>query len=195
VQEVKRKLPVMARAAQAIRRELPDASFVVPCAGEEQLRVAEDILARYDLPVRAFEGKTYEVMKEADFCIATSGTVTLELMHFNAPMAVIYRINWASYLIARTFMRTKFIAMPNVLAGREVVFDRLLWRDSPEEIAGAALDVIRSPARRDEVRSALRELRQKFDHPGAAHQAAQAIVRFAEQYRGHVSDGGSQWPE
>lgn len=194
LQEVKRLLPVMARAAQRIARELPRVLFAVPCAGERHEKVAGEILSEYDIPVHIFRDCTFEIMKESDFCLVASGTATLELTHFNTPMVVMYRVNWASYLLGRSFMHTRFIGMVNILSGREVVPDRLLWRDDAGGLARAALDIINNEDRRREVMTALKELRTKLDHPGASRQAAESILRSARELRGRVPDGGSQWP-
>jgi len=194
LQEVKRLLPVMARAARLIARQLPKVLFVVPCAEENHEEVTRRILQRYDIPVRIVKGRTFEVMKEADFCMVASGTATLELTHFSTPMAVLYRITWLTYLITRVFMHTRLIGMVNILSGREVVPDRLLWRDNPEGLARDVLEIVGHPERRKEVTDALKELRSRLDHPGASRQAAESIIRTAEELRGHVPDGSSQWP-
>ena len=192
-QEVKRLLPVMARAAAFIARKLPNVTFALPYA-EQHERLVKRVLRRYDIPVRIFRNRALEVMKASDLCMVTSGTATLELAHFNTPMVVMYRVSWLSYLITRLLMHTEFIGMVNILSGREVVPDRLLWRDDPERLAQDTLDIIGNPSRRKEITGALGEIRAKLDHPGASRQTAEAILKTAAELRGHVPDGGSQWP-
>jgi lipid-A-disaccharide synthase len=103
-------------------------------------------------------------------------------------------VNPLNYLIARLFMCTRYIGMVNILSGREVVPDRLLWRDDPKGLAREVLDLLTNAKRRKEVGEALQELRTKLDHPGASRQAARSILKVAEELRGRVVDGGSQWP-
>jgi lipid-A-disaccharide synthase len=194
VQEIQRLLPVMARAAGVIAREVPSVLFAVSCIEERHAELARDILKEFDVPVRVFTRRTLEVMKEADVCMVASGTATLELTHFNTPMVVMYRVNPLSYLIVRLFMHTRYIGMVNILSGREVVPDRLLWRDDPKGLAREVLELLTDAKRRKEVTDALRELRTKLDHPGASTQAARSILKVAEELRGRVGDGGSQWP-
>jgi lipid-A-disaccharide synthase len=184
----------MARAAGLIARDVPKALFAVSCIEERHAELARDILKGFDVPVRVFTRRTLEVMKEADVCMVASGTATLELTHFNTPMVVMYRVNPLNYLIARLFMCTRYIGMVNILSGREVVPDRLLWRDDPKGLAREVLDLLTNAKRRKEVGEALQELRTKLDHPGASRQAARSILKVAEELRGRVVDGGSQWP-
>ncbi|KPJ58010.1 MAG: hypothetical protein AMS16_00105 [Planctomycetes bacterium DG_58] len=193
-QEVKHLLPVMAKSARIIAQKLPKVLFALPYTGESHHKIIRKVLGKYDIPVRVFRNHTFEVMKEADLCMVTSGTATLELTHFNTPMVVMYRIDWPSYVVTRPFMHTKFIAMVNILRGREVVPDRLLWRDDAGRIARDVLEIIQNPDRRREITDALRELRAELDHPGASRQAAEAILETAAELRGEVPDGGSQWP-
>ncbi|HUW56635.1 MAG TPA: lipid-A-disaccharide synthase [Planctomycetota bacterium] len=193
-QEIRNLLPVMAKSARIIARELPKVLFALPFSGEGHHRIIRRILRKYDMPVRLLRDRTFEVMKESDFCMVTSGTATLELTHFNTPMMVMYRVDWPSYLVIHPFMRTEYIAMVNILIGREVVPDRLLWRDDAERLARDALDIIRNPDRKREVTDALRKLRVELDHPGASRQAAESILKTACELRGYVPDGGSQWP-
>jgi len=193
-QEIKALLPVMAKAAGKMLDELPDALFAISCDTPRHKELIHDILAKYGLPVRVFLRRTFEVMKEADFCMVASGTATLELAHYNTPMIILYRVNPAAYVIARALMHTKQIGLVNILAGREVVPEHLLWRDNPKRVAADALDVITNPERHAEVERALKTLRETLDHPGASRQAADAILRTAEALRGQVPDDGRPSP-
>ena len=193
-QEIRHLLPVMAKSARVIARELPQVRFVLPFRGEEHHRMIRAILRRFDVPVSLCRDRTFEVMKEADFCMVTSGTATLELAHFNTPMMVMYRLDWPTYVFVRPFMHTEFIGMVNILSGREIVPDRLLWHDDAERLAREALDIVGNPDRKREITDALRKLRVELDHPGASRQAAESILKTACDLRGYVPDGGSQWP-
>ena len=192
-QEIRNLLPVMCRAAEVIRQKHPDALFVIPCAADRHRPEIDDILADFDFGAKVYNGRTFEIMKEADFCMVASGTATLELAHFNTPMLVVYRVSWFSWWLAKLMMKSEFIAMVNVLSGREVVPERLLWRDDHEELAREALRIIDDPERHAEVEKALAELRATLDHPGASRKAAESIIECAMELRGVVPDYGSQW--
>jgi len=105
--EVRRLLPVMVHGAREIKKRIPDVQFIVPIDSDVHLNVVEGILARLQFDARVAPGRAHEVMKSADLCIVTSGTATLELLHFNTPMIILYRLNLLSYLIAMSFIRTE----------------------------------------------------------------------------------------
>ncbi|HUV39782.1 MAG TPA: lipid-A-disaccharide synthase, partial [Planctomycetota bacterium] len=93
-QEIRALLPVMAMAAARVLHALPDTLFAVSCLDERRETIVREVLAKHPrLPVRVFRGRTFEVMKEADFCMVASGTATLELAHYNTPMTILYRVN------------------------------------------------------------------------------------------------------
>ena len=192
IQEIKALAPAMAKAAALIARELPDALFVTSCADARHERILRRILRKHHVAVRVFRSRTFEVMKEADFCLVASGTATLELAHFGTPMMIMYRVSLPAYLIAQRLMKTEFIGMVNILSGREVVPDRLLWRDQPKRIAADALDILGNPERYAEIETSLRTLREQLDHPGASRQAALSIIRTAEELRGRIPENSHQ---
>jgi len=173
----------MARACALIRADFPNAAFVVASLNEEQETLATEILKRQDLPARVVRDRTFEVMAESDLCLVKAGTATMELTHFGTPMVILYRVNVPGYLLDRLLRRTRYIGMPNILLGREAMPERLLWRDRPREVARLALDILRRPERQQELRRALAGLRQTIDWPGASGRAADAVLRFADEFR------------
>ena len=183
-QEIPDLLPTMAKACAIVRRELPRAAFVVACPNEEMERLATEILARHDLDARVVRGRTFEVMAEADLCLVKAGTATMEAKHFGTPMVILYRVNLGGWVLDRLLRRTRFIGMPNKLLEREAVPERLMRRDEPETVAALALDILKRPERAAEIRAALGELRQSIDWPGASERAADAVLRFADEFGG-----------
>ena len=68
------------------------------------------------------EGDTYSVVAASELALAASGTATLETALLGCPMVVAYKMSPLTYALARMLVRgVDYIAMPNILAGREVV--------------------------------------------------------------------------
>jgi lipid-A-disaccharide synthase len=55
-------------------------------------------------------------------CLAITkpGTVTLELALLKVPALMIFKTSWLTYLLGRSFVKTKYMSLPNLLLGFEV---------------------------------------------------------------------------
>lgn len=63
----------------------------------------------------------YEILNQIDKAICTSGTITLEAALFNVPQVVVYKTNWVNYNLAKHFIKTSFISLPNLILNEAIV--------------------------------------------------------------------------
>jgi lipid-A-disaccharide synthase len=171
VRELRKHLPPMLEAAQqiggAIRMVLPNDAL--KAVAEEQ-----GSLAGIEVQI----GGLAEALAKARLAIASSGTVTMECAYFGVPTVVIYRTSWSTYFLGRRFVRVKHLAMPNLLAGREVYPELIQDKASGELIHRAASELLGSATRRLEIKAQLREVMRSLGEPGASGRAARAILRL-----------------
>jgi lipid-A-disaccharide synthase len=175
-------VPILRRqlvVARALADRHPPCSFVLALAHEEHRAWVAPLTAASGLPIRTVVGKTHEVQSTADLALAKSGTTTLELLFYEKPMAVFYNVTWPQWhLVGRWLLRTPWISLPNVLAGRRVVPEYM--RDGPptaeeiDEVSALLVD----ERHRTEVRIALAEVRRRIDVPGAAERAAGVVLNL-----------------
>ena len=67
------------------------------------------------------EGATYDALAAADCAIVASGTATVEAALLGTPMVVVYSVSPTSAFVLKRMVRSPFIAMVNLIAGRLVV--------------------------------------------------------------------------
>lgn len=182
--EIRRGFSVKAAVAKRIKEVRRDAVFAVPVLKDEHAEVVKRIAREVGLECLVFVGKTHEVMAMADFALATSGTATLELAHFDTPMVVLYRTNPGGLLFKRFFLKIPHISLVNIIAGREVVPEYIYWRKHEGIIAGAALDIITDPERYRKMRVEIREVAEVVNSPGASAKAAGEILSWLARRRG-----------
>jgi lipid-A-disaccharide synthase len=129
--------------------------------------------------VRLLAGQSRRALAAADRAVVASGTATVEAALAGTPAVVGYRVNPLSYLLARLLVRTPFIAMPNLLAGRELMPELIQGKLRPETLSSA----LESLAARDaEIRAGLAEIRTRLGGPGAAERVARlALTILAER--------------
>jgi lipid-A-disaccharide synthase len=70
--------------------------------------------------------------------LAASGTVTIEAAMLGTPMVTFYRVNALSWYLQRWRVRTPFLTMVNLVAGREVVPELIQHEMTVERIAAEA---------------------------------------------------------
>ncbi len=173
--ELRRHLPVMLDALGLIRAKLPNlrAQMVLPNA-----RVLVQQAKAFNLPayLQVQTAGLPKALAEADVAIASTGTVTTECAYFGVPTVALYKTSWSTWQIARRIVKVKYGAMPNLLADEEIFPEFIQDAATPDNLARAALELLRDEARRAKVKARLAEIVATLGGPGATHHAAQAIV-------------------
>jgi lipid-A-disaccharide synthase len=185
-QELVRNVPVMLRAAVEVARRRPETRFLVACLRPGHAELFDELLRRsgHSLPrLEIHHGRTPEVIRLADVAWAVSGSVGLELMVEALATVVLYKIKHLDLLIARPFIKARFISLVNLLAEREVMPEFLTDRDVSGELAGWASRWLDDPAERRKASQALAELRDRVAVPGASSRAAEQIAAFLADRR------------
>lgn len=176
--EVKLMAPHFIEAAQRFVRMQPDAQIVVPCLHESLADLLQEELQGYpDLPLVIHAGNARLPLQACDVALVKSGTSTLEAMLLHRPMVVSYRLGGLSYQLARRLLRTPYVALPNILAGKMLVPELLQHAGSGEALAAALQRAWQSSRESDQVRREFAALHTTL-RQNADAQAAVAMVRF-----------------
>lgn len=177
-QEVTRNLPVMVKAAAKLQARGLGARFVVACLHDRHKALAEALIARAapGLPIDVHAARTPELIRLAEVAWAVSGSVGLELMMEALPTVVLYKVNRLDLLIARPFIKAKYISLVNLLADAEVMPEYLTERDVSTELADWAGRWLARPEERKLASDRLAALRDRVAAPGATERAAEAIL-------------------
>jgi lipid-A-disaccharide synthase len=142
--EVARIGPDLFAAALRIRSQRPGARFIIPAINEARHADIRRLLDEAGLEATVFDaslgaGVGRMVMAAADVVVLASGTATLEAMLLKKPMVVAYRLHWLTFLIARLMVKSRFVTLPNLLAGEALVPELLQQAATPEAIARETL--------------------------------------------------------
>ncbi len=116
-QEVKNNIQEQWSTIQKVKADLPDIFPVIAAYKESQGERIRSFLAERgaaDIPV--YVGRTQELMKAADSCLAVSGSVSLELLANACPTVIYYRITKPAAWAARFFIKVKYITLTNLIA-------------------------------------------------------------------------------
>ena len=130
-----------------------------------------EMLAAYalpaGLPITRVEGETYDALAAADCAIVASGTATVEAALLGTPMVVIYRVTPVTAAILRHMVRTPFIGMVNLIAGRKVAPELIQEAFTPAGVEAEVRRLLESDQQRAEAKNGLAEVREKMGPGGA----------------------------
>lgn len=113
-QEIIRMLPPMLASSL----NFPNYRFVIMCAPNINKSFYIPFTKGNNLIDLVYDKN---ILQSASAAIVTSGTASLELAMLNVPQIVCYKLNYLSFLLARTFLNIKFISLVNILAKKQVV--------------------------------------------------------------------------
>ena len=184
--EVGRLLPVFGETLALLARDLPGLVPVLPIASvvADTVRRATAAWPVQPLLITDLEAK-HDAYAAAAAALTKSGTSTLELALAGVPMAVTYKVNPVTAMVARRLLQVRHVAMVNLLAGRLVVPELLQQDCTPERLAATVTTLIREPATAEAQRAAFRDiaaaLRPPQGLPSAA--AAAAVLGLLEKGR------------
>ncbi len=138
-------------------------------------------------PVKPFlvEGESgrIDAMKGATLALACSGTVTTELAMAGCPFVVAYRISGLTYVLLKLAIKTRWITLINIAAGREIAPELIQGRCTGPELA-KALD-----ARLDDEALRRRQIAEQTEALGKlgpvggadpSERAADAVIAIVE---------------
>jgi lipid-A-disaccharide synthase len=121
-------------------------------------------------------GGLREALVAADLAVTKSGTITLECACFGVPAVVFYKTSFFTYQLGKQIVKVKYIAMPNLLANEEIFPEFIQDAATPENLASAALKILRDPQGRTRLEAKMAEIAAGLGEPGASGRAAQAIL-------------------
>lgn len=140
--EVATLMDVFVPTLERLTAEQPELTFVIPAANGDRRSQIEKALENRRLQVTIVDGQGRLAMQAADAVLLASGTATLEAMLLRRPMVIAYRMAWLSWQILSRMATTRFVGLPNILAGREVVPELLQDAATPEALADALIEAM-----------------------------------------------------
>ncbi|MGF6561211.1 lipid-A-disaccharide synthase [Erwinia aphidicola] len=167
------------RTAMLLRAKYPQLEIVVPLVNPKRREQFEAIKAEVapDLPMHLLDGKGRAAMVASDAALLASGTAALECMLAKCPMVVGYRMKPFTFWLAKRLVKTDYVSLPNLLAGRELVKELLQDECQPELLAAALEPLLAAGETRDRLLATFAELHHQIRW-NADEQAAAAVLEL-----------------
>lgn len=176
--EIKYSGKVFFEAANICHNKFPELEFVVPSANPRRKLEILQLIARISphLKIKVLDGEANTAISSADVVLVNSGTATLEALLLKRPMVMSYRLGNLTYAIVSRLTKTPYFALPNILAGKELVPELLQHEATPEALAKALLQRLEQPEQAELMREFDQIHRQLKRNAGA--RAAEAILEL-----------------
>jgi len=170
--EIKRLLPVMLAAAALLHERFADCQFILPQADS----ISDELLAEYltDAPVQVavIKSQPYDVMQCCDAIMTTSGTATLEIALLTVPMVICYKLSPLTYWLGRLLVKTKFIGLPNIVAGKSIVREFIQHEATAENLAAEVMRMLTDEDYCTTMRENLSDVKQRLGQGGGSKNMA-----------------------
>lgn len=168
--EIRCNLPVMAAAA----RQFPGYSIVVAGAPS----IPDDFYASLT-DYQVVRDATHALLTHSHAALVTSGTATLEAALAGVPQVACYRSNGSkvAYNLMKRVLSVKFVTLPNLIVGREIIPEMLLHMCTPDLVAErlAAITPASSQARMAQLQG-YADMRMRLGTMQASETAADIIL-------------------
>jgi lipid-A-disaccharide synthase len=174
--ELRRHLPAMAKAFRELQARRPRLRGVIGAADDRAERTIRGALRREPLRnvdvVRGVEA----AVADADAAWVASGTAVLETALLGVPAVGIYIIPPILIRYGHRMIRHRYIMLPNLVLGEEVVPELLQERATPQALAAAIEALMSEPATQYEQFVKLRQALGPYD---ALERCARYAVELA----------------
>jgi len=175
--EIEQLLCLMLDVAQRLLRENSNVRFFIPVISAEHrsrvfaaLESIEILKGRITVTI----GNAKTVLIASDAAVVASGTATLEAALCKCPMVVVYKVPWLTEILMKRKAITKFISLPNLLLGENVVTELIQSDANADNVVSSVRKLLTDKYLRDRVISRFRELHVDL-RKGAATRGAEIV--------------------
>ena len=183
LKEIELNLPTMLEAASKLGEEV---AFLLPLAAtltaEHRVKVVSMLAAHAAAAPRARQVVLVDDARAALFhacaSVVASGTATVEAAMAGNPFVVIYRISPLSYAVAKRVVKVPFVAMVNLIAGREAVPELIQGDFTAANVVLHLRRLMHNEDDREKMKEDLRQVTARLHAAGTG--SATAIERVAK---------------
>jgi lipid-A-disaccharide synthase len=171
--EIKRLLTPILKAFKLFGKNHPESTAVIALHEEKDLYLTKKTGKKLLDDVKIFCGKTYDILKEADLAIVSSGTATVEAGILQTPMVIVYKLSNISWIISKILARVKQFGLVNIILSDKAVPELIQKEVNPERIAKELEAIYEN---RGEISKRLKKLKSVLGVKGVYDRIANKIL-------------------
>ncbi len=178
--EIKWCAPPFFGACELVLKREPTAKFVIPAADPKIRQMIEAVLENFPTVKEASlitDGQSHLAMEAADAILVASGTATLESALYKKPMVVGYAMPAVSAMVILAKGQSRWVSLPNILAGETLVPECLHMFCTPQILASHLMNAL-EPKRKEALETVFTEMHESLlrDTPTLASEAVLKVI-------------------
>ncbi|MBV8689400.1 MAG: hypothetical protein JOZ59_04765 [Candidatus Eremiobacteraeota bacterium] len=142
--ELQHHVPLLLDALERLRSLRPNVQAHAVAADESAARSLRQMMHRQNASVEIVHG-TQDALETADAAWIASGTAVLEAALLGVPAVVFYRMAAFQMRVVRHLYRGRYMALSNLIAGREIVPEFAQETAHPDILASAMHSLLNDP--------------------------------------------------
>jgi lipid-A-disaccharide synthase len=177
--EITLNLPAMLEAATQLGE---DAEFLLPIAPTltpTQISRVRSMIATVPNVRITLVNDARAALLHARASVVASGTATVEAALIGNPFLVVYRISDLSYAVAKRVVKVPFVAMPNLIADREIIPELIQGDFTPANVVSHLRRLMHSESDRERMILDLRQLAARLRMSSSQTEAGSATPQTA----------------
>lgn len=179
--EIKLILPRMLKVAARLAKRFRNLSFFLPAASVEIEESIREKTRTADFPLFVVShADRYAAIAVSKVALATSGTVTLETLCLGVPTVIVYDaylLNKLALALDFVRIRTEFIGLPNILAGKEICPEVIGPEFTEDAVLNKATQYLEDDDHRNATRARMEGYRSRLGEPGVLDRIVERITK------------------
>ena len=171
--EINRHSSIIISVAKKIHSKFPDIQVVVPMASGTALSETPPEF------MKILYNATSEVLACSEAAAVASGTATLETALAGTPMVVFYKISPLTFFMGKVLTNLKFIALVNILSGREVVRELVQKDANADKIYTELSKILQNMQYRNSIISDLNKIQSMMKGKSPSSRVAEITGEIA----------------
>lgn len=141
----------------------------------------DDFKKKYNIDIKVLKNQNHALLANSDAVILASGTISLEAAMYGTPMVISYKAPAIAYYLYLLLRYIKFIALPNIIANKQIVGELLQNNAKPELISQEILSLLYNNDRRGQMIHELGQIQDILGDKVASKEVAKIIENYLKK--------------
>jgi len=179
--EIVRMMPVMLEAVEKIAKQIPNVQFLLPQADSVSDEMLQPYLQASPAKIKVIKSQPYDVIQCCNAVMTTSGTATLEIALLTVPMVIAYRLSPITYSLGRLLVKTPFIGLPNIIAGKGIIKELIQHQATGDNLAAEICKILSDSDYAETMRRNLSNVKNKLGTGGGSKKMAELAAKMISE--------------